>query len=64
MSSGADGYSVYVALILTAVAAVMSAHSQPGEPYQKLQWLISATSSPGAIAVAGTTDENLGFPQP
>ena len=62
MSSIADACVTYLALALSAAAAVMSAPPHASDAYQKLRWLLVTQSSPEALVTAGAIGETSNFP--
>lgn len=53
---------VYVALVFSAMAAVLSAPTDPSVTYQKLRWLLMQESATETITVAGAIREPMTFP--
>lgn len=62
MPFGADGCALYVALVLAAAAAVMSATPSTGAALQGFQSLLLASVAPEAAATAGAVGASPDFP--
>jgi hypothetical protein len=64
MSSKADSWAIYIALVLAAVAAVMTAPSNAGEADKKVEWLLLTIGGSESAAMAGAIGENPEFAVP
>jgi hypothetical protein len=60
-SKSGDGI-IYVALVFSALAAVLSAQADSSVAYQKLRWLLMQQSAPEALANAGAIGQSMAFP--
>ena len=57
MSSSPDTGTIYLALALATVAAIMSAPTHADEALRKLQWLLLTETEPETSATMGVIDE-------
>jgi len=53
---------IYVALALAALAAFLSAPSNPSMTYQKLHWLLAQNAAAETLTIAGAIGGSTTFP--
>jgi len=56
-----DG-ALYVALVFSALAAILSAPADSSATYQKMRWLLMHDSAAATTPAAGALDETMTFP--